>query len=56
MAHELLFALAGLTGVSPYFLMENIALTYISASGRRDRGGGTAVHRAGRVGRAARET
>ena len=30
--HELLFALAGLTGVSLYFLMENIALTYISAS------------------------
>ena len=30
--HELLFALAGLTGVSLYFLMENIALTYISAA------------------------
>ena len=30
--HELLFALAGLTGVTLYFLMENIALTYISAS------------------------
>lgn len=31
-SHELLFALAGLTGVTLYFLMENIALTYISAS------------------------
>ena len=30
--HELLFAFAGLTGVTLYFLMENIALTYISAS------------------------
>lgn len=30
--HEALFALAGLTGVTLYFLMENIALTYISAS------------------------
>ena len=30
--HEVLFALAGLTGVTLYFLMENIALTYISAS------------------------
>lgn len=30
--HEILFALAGLTGVTLYFLMENIALTYISAS------------------------
>ena len=30
--HEGLFALAGLTGVTLYFLMENIALTYISAS------------------------
>ena len=31
-AHEGLIALAGLTGVTLYFLMENIALTYISAS------------------------
>lgn len=31
-SHEVLFALAGLTGVTLYFLMENIALTYISAS------------------------
>ena len=31
-SHEALFALAGLTGVTLYFLMENIALTYISAS------------------------
>lgn len=31
-SHEILFALAGLTGVTLYFLMENIALTYISAS------------------------
>ena len=30
--HEGLFALAGLSGVTLYFLMENIALTYISAS------------------------
>ena len=30
--HEGLFALAGLFGVTLYFLMENIALTYISAS------------------------
>lgn len=30
--HEALFAAAGLTGVTLYFLMENIALTYISAS------------------------
>lgn len=30
--HEILFALAGLMGVTLYFLMENIALTYISAS------------------------
>lgn len=30
--HEALIALAGLTGVTLYFLMENIALTYISAS------------------------
>ena len=30
--HEVLFALAGLSGVTLYFLMENIALTYISAS------------------------
>lgn len=30
-SHELLFALAGLTGVSLYFLLENIALTYMSA-------------------------
>ena len=29
--HEALFAAAGLTGVTLYFLMENIALTYISA-------------------------
>ena len=28
--HEGLFALAGLSGVTLYFLMENIALTYIS--------------------------
>ncbi|MDO5142708.1 MAG: DMT family transporter [Eubacteriales bacterium] len=31
-SHEGLLALAGLTGVTLYFLMENIALTYISAS------------------------
>lgn len=31
-SHEILFALAGLTGVTLYFLMENIALAYISAS------------------------
>ncbi|MDO4271317.1 MAG: DMT family transporter [Eubacteriales bacterium] len=31
-AHELYFAAAGLTGVTLYFLMENIALTYASAS------------------------
>lgn len=31
-SYEILFALAGLTGVTLYFLMENIALTYISAS------------------------
>lgn len=30
--HEILFALAVLSGVTLYFLMENIALTYISAS------------------------
>ena len=30
--HEALFAAAGLSGVTLYFLMENIALTYISAS------------------------
>lgn len=30
--HEWYFALAGLTGVTLYFLMENIALTYASAS------------------------
>ena len=30
--HEAMFALAGLMGVTLYFLMENIALTYISAS------------------------
>lgn len=30
-SHEVLFALAGLTGVSLYFLLENIALTYMSA-------------------------
>ena len=30
--HEVLFAAAGLSGVTLYFLMENIALTYISAS------------------------
>ena len=30
--HELYFAAAGLTGVTLYFLMENIALTYASAS------------------------
>ena len=30
--HEGVFALAGLSGVTLYFLMENIALTYISAS------------------------
>ena len=31
-SHEALFALAGLTGVTLYFLMENIALTYTFAS------------------------
>lgn len=30
--HEALFAAAGISGVTLYFLMENIALTYISAS------------------------
>lgn len=48
--HEALFAAAGLTGVTLYFLMENIALTYISALARwRDRGGGAAVHGAHRT-------
>jgi len=46
--HEGLFALAGLSGVTLYFLMENIALTY--------RSGSAAVYRADRSGRAARKT
>ena len=52
--HEGLFALAGLSGVTLYFLMENIALTYIS--GRRYRSGSAAVYRTARSGGAARKT
>ena len=49
--HEGLFALAGLSGVTLYFLMANIALT-----GRCYRSGSAAVYRADRSGRAARKT
>lgn len=55
--HEGLFALAGLSGVTLYFLMENIALTYISASlVGVIVAAGAAVYRADRSGRAARKT
>lgn len=54
---EGLFALAGLSGVTLYFLMENIALTYISASlVGVIVAAGAAVYRADRSGRAARKT
>ena len=55
--HEGLFALAGLSGVTLYFLMENIALTYISASlVGVIVAAAPAVYRADRSGRAARKT